>query len=645
MKNRIRFRLQLVGVTVGVLAALLIWPASRWIVGAQFGCLVPGRPSGFTWAGGVAGVSLTDWDVEARATHQGSVTLPDDLSIQVADAVTAPPTGTLSSDVKVARLRSLATRFSDRPSIYANMMRFATLGKVIVHREELNLMDSSGSVHPERAHRQSAPDALAAFDQDAAEGERLDPDNAFFPLLRAAGLFEAHRDSEALAAIHRAAQRPLWIEYYVDELHGKWQLQDKAFGENGAIPRIAIGAATLFPHYSQIRAASQMAVVKAMLAEQAGQLEQGIAIREDLMRCGGLMRTEAPSLIGNLVGSAVALTALQRPAGAALIPAPRADNSHITSVQVRERLVAQYESFLRRAGHSEQSARAHGEAEAATKIREVAHRNLGGDAFFGPSLGRLGLSWWVGVLLLCAAFWTLVLGVTAAIAYRSRQLRAGVGLPGWMGRGAALGTIAALLAGIIRVTTPAPAPILWLASAMLLALVALVFPSADRAERIRTLAAYVVGFAVTGACILLFASHIIGAAEPIRRVALYLYVMATQSEQSTKQSFPLFTMGASSDILYHIITVLIVATVPLTAALCFAIVSRVCRVPLSVALVRGFRGCAAPIACGLILAYAALLPVTMRLESVEDNAIRETVHHEGRFLAGLDGKEWPGRIP
>ena len=81
------------------------------------------------------------------------------------------------------------------------------------------------------------------------------------------------------------------------------------------------------------------------------------------------------------------------------------------------------------------------------------------------------------------------------------------------------------------------------------------------------------------------------------------------------------------------------------AALAFWFISKVNRVPLSVALARGFRGCAVPIACALLLAYAALLPITLRLESAADEGIRHSLHHEGRYLARIGGTEWPGRMP
>ena len=65
--------------------------------------------------------------------------------------------------------------------------------------------------------------ALEAFDRDAAAGERLDPDNAFFPLMRSVGLFAEHRDDEALAAIQRAGAKPRFQEYALGSAaHSHW---------------------------------------------------------------------------------------------------------------------------------------------------------------------------------------------------------------------------------------------------------------------------------------------------------------------------------------------------------------------------------------------------------------------------------------
>ena len=115
---------------------------------------------------------------------------------------------------------------------------------------------------------------------------------------------------------------------------------------------------------------------------------------------------------------------------------------------------------------------------------------------------------------------------------------------------------------------------------------------------------------------------------------------------SSVPGFELLVMrGGYADLGYHMVTVAAAAIVPLLAALAFVIVSRINRVPVSVALICGFRGCAAPLAGLLFLTDAALLPFTLRLEHATDDSIRQTLQHEGLVFAGFAGKEWPGRDP
>ena len=184
-------------------------------------------------------------------------------------------------------------------------------------------------------------------------------------------------------------------------MEGEWRLQAAAFGETGALPRVAIAAAVLLPHYAQIRAMSRVAVADAMQVEMAGHLDQGVDIREDVMRLGGLMRAEARTLIGGLVGSSVAIGALQRPAGAKLIvAAPDKYGVNVrerllgSGVEMRRCLLAQYDAFLQKAGRMEQSARAHHEVDAAVKIRLIASTNIinGENDVFGPRLQRCALA-------------------------------------------------------------------------------------------------------------------------------------------------------------------------------------------------------------------------------------------------------------
>ena len=254
---------------------------------------------------------------------------------------------------KVQRLRALEGRFGDQPSLYANILRYETSGR-IRPQHQAEQYDLAGSPLPANIGKKEISPvekaaetvAYAAYDHDAAQGERLDPDNAYFPFMRAVGLFGAHRDDEAIAAMVRAAHKPRWREYYNDELKGQWKLQDAAFVNNSALFHTVSAAALLFPQYAQMRAAARVTIYKAMQAEQAGRIREGLGLREDVTRLGSLMRLESSSVIGAIVGDGITDSALVRPGGMPAIQnqygSDEKERQHRTAVR------AQFDAYLER---------------------------------------------------------------------------------------------------------------------------------------------------------------------------------------------------------------------------------------------------------------------------------------------------------
>src|SRR5579871_2874965 len=204
METSQRCHPRLIGLALGVILALLIWPATHWLVRSQLSLLIPTPAAVAPWS--FPGIETTQaaHEVAQRRSHETALLKPDDFLLQYAAAVVVPPAdGNLSSDVKVQRLRELTHSFPDRPTLYAAILRFATQHQIKVDRDEIRMMtdDPNFQIHPVATEPYNTPEQLTAFDQDAAVGERLDPDNAYFPFLRSIGLFAARRDAEALAAL------------------------------------------------------------------------------------------------------------------------------------------------------------------------------------------------------------------------------------------------------------------------------------------------------------------------------------------------------------------------------------------------------------------------------------------------------------
>jgi hypothetical protein len=261
----------------------------------------------------------------------------------------------------------------------------------------------------------SAPEALAAFDNDAANGERLDPDNAYFSLIRAVGLYDAHRDAEAIAAIHRAGQKT----HYEDYANSEFPILDRFFtlahGQRGAMARTSMAASILFPQYSQMRGVARMGTMSAVQVELDGKAEEGFAIRRDLMRAGALMRVQGHSFICNLVGIAMTAIPAARPGGA---PAEKSTSS-LTETERTQRSKdkqEKYFAYLRGIGHGDEARWAEAEMQAGAKVKEIGLKLSDVGPYSTASLRNTCFWWAANILTLTNAIGLLILGAAAAFA-------------------------------------------------------------------------------------------------------------------------------------------------------------------------------------------------------------------------------------
>src|SRR5579862_8683254 len=157
------------GITAGAFIALWIWPATRWLIQAQLVSALPARTLiGVSCPAGFEPEESTPGHNEAVeiATHN-----PSDYLLQLAAAV--PPNATssrLSAAATVKRLRAMETGFPDRPSVYANALRFASHYDVVIERNEPAILVGDPTLaHDVSGTRPTASlEQLAAFDRDAS---------------------------------------------------------------------------------------------------------------------------------------------------------------------------------------------------------------------------------------------------------------------------------------------------------------------------------------------------------------------------------------------------------------------------------------------------------------------------------------------
>jgi hypothetical protein len=598
MSNRVhedispgRSLIWLPGIALGALAALLVWPQTHRVVAAQLRLAIPSRES-------IAGTmeytdsKVTDYVspiIAKCAAEHSSI-----LSQQIAAATTLPPDSSErksseslpdsasihysanSPAYKVVRLQSLIPRFEDQPALYATVLRYTTQGKVRLTRNEaarfLDKRESAqGSV---TIHSQPAD--VEMFNRECITAERLDPDNGFFPMMQAIGLFESHNDAQALAAVERAAACNHWTEYMDCEYDGEVGLQAEAFGDPGSMPRAAFAAALLLPHLASIRGVAEVLLYEAVEAEQVGKLTYGLRLRTAVRRVGSLMRCESRTLIGALVGISLVKMSLLRTDGS---PAPSKLDIFVQK-DARDALLHTFDGYLASAGSSADSTSVHAEVDACVKTRAIISAGMGKTVFDGDLVSTLELSM-VDMIVLSSVVWT-----------------------------GALALLICLLAA-----AAASRPVVRM----------------RRAHR----------FALMTAMTLVGGSAVV--ALLVQQSVGSVGIIAHQSQ---------IWFNLTDDTLYaqralHILSdgyIGLIAAIPVLALITLGGLCLIWRTPLLPGIARGFRGCTVPLCSLLIIGYSILVPITSTSEARFNSRLTDAFQHEGRALARMLGKDWPGLI-
>lgn len=566
------------------LLALLIAPQTRWLVVMQVGsALHLCHP--FTWVTddqpwawyvpegkGYTALPEVDWHRHQAATVHDADSLPVQMAVTVRFSQKA------SGEARGLRL--LLSRFPASPPLYAAILRADCVSTIKLHRSEPDILNGKKLKDASYYTDVSTPSELAAYDQAAGAGERCDPDNAYFPLMRAIGLFADHRDIDARSAIQRASRKPRWAEYREAELEGRWHLRQEAFGDHSAINKAGIRASLLYPYWFSLRAAAGIAVYQAMRLEQTGQFKKGLAIREAVFCCGSLMRKQSKASFMSFSGVAIVRLSMQRPGGTVT---SKVSDEQFQDKAAQARLVI-YCAYLNRHGdlRGAQEARtewAAGQMAGHVMGQDVGHCCLGetsnqvfANGPYGVPMGRLIVRWMACFCLLSNILWLLLLGGLASAFTHANCLRDGQ-------------TLAKQL-------------------------------------KVKIGTALVIGLAVWG-----IAAY--WQASPIRDLlAVMVYFEAANY----------LTMAEA---VWGIPAYVGFASVPGFLLLFLTVRSLILRIPLLAGLIRGFQATALPLACLLFLLYGGLTLSILRQERIVSQDLEQMQQGEGRYYAALTGQVWP----
>ncbi|MCW3096961.1 MAG: hypothetical protein JWL77_2579 [Chthonomonadaceae bacterium] len=425
-KNQLRTRIML-QLTLALLAVALLIPTVRGPLLQQARMLVS-TPTGVAWTLRQMGIreGLPDSDPTDEQNALAAVMRRNrqNYLIQTAfalcvDSLQKPQ----QEDERVRQLRLILPAFPSNPGLYAHILRMETANDITIRRdtEYETFMNGRASQYTATEDNQTATsDALTNFDHDAAVGEQLDPQNGYFPMMRAVGLFAAHRDDEAIAAVRRAAQKPKWNDYTGEETAAVWLLAADAFGNRSAAIHTVLSASVSLPHLKQLRNVARMTVFKAAHLEKSGKMEEGIALRQAGIECGALVRTYSIAPRGGYYGAEMSEFQWLRPGGAP----PLALAGDMPPDQKNTIRRDAFLTYLKQSGHDAEAARAQTEFDAARRARSILDKSADVEYVTPPRQAKSLTGWWIGGnALLANSIEMFLLGMVAlALARRKRRM-------------------------------------------------------------------------------------------------------------------------------------------------------------------------------------------------------------------------------
>lgn len=219
----------------------------------------------------------------------------DDFAVQWALAIWEGAT-----DLQRTReqLLALQEQFPQRPEVYASLLRNEMRQFLLGRAEDNRFVGDSTPPRP------ASPIAVQQVLEWAQQGERLDPENAFFVGMRVRALLAQRRDAEAVRALQRAAVLPRWDDYLSAETEASVQLQRRLHNLRSGDLDLALSTTMLFPHLASERSIARILTVRAWELERQGRYREALAIRLALARYGQRL-TEGGNILRTLVGVAI----------------------------------------------------------------------------------------------------------------------------------------------------------------------------------------------------------------------------------------------------------------------------------------------------------------------------------------------------
>lgn len=629
-----RVRLWLMGATAGMLIALVIASSTRWLVTSQVGWQI-WPLTDYAWVRSAGEIDLLggmpppDVEEAARQLQRLEVAAdryPRDYQIQLAYAVEAEPA---TPSAQIERLQKLAKHFPITPSVYANILRYQSADASSETLDgEIKLMGPDPSSYQSIGASSAEKRAGVTV---ADQGERLVPDNAFFPQMRAYWLFALHRNHDAIQAVLAAGNKTRWDDYSTDEAIGRWRLDDAAGIRRSAIARLADGYASSPPDLSLLFRATAAAAYEASLLEQKGQKEAGLRIRLSLIRTASLMRTQSRTIGGAVVGTSMENLAILRLNGSPDL----GPKSPMTAEKQRKRYLDRFVTQLQRLGQNQDIPWI--KAEYATRSEVLRIINQGLDTGVTRPVMLSGAWQLANILTLANAFWLLLLAGLDWVAWRSAAAEKPKARRAYVRWGIGLAVAAGVLFAVARTAQVTVAP--WVISSGVALLILLAALAARPGRYISIRGQWAVSITIVVIAGILFWQF--SAFEGINNLWYAVLSMANKTIPNGMGIHGALPADPSHlPDLYSCLALVAPVLVLLGVAITNALRRRFSPKGRDVEL----RSAGLVGACVLLLVYGLTVIGTARQDTVAKATLWKMLHNEGQTCAQIIGAKWPGPV-
>lgn len=331
-----------VGILLGIFGGLLLLPKTRPLLKSQGEAAITSNRTSLT-----APLRLTPSDFQVFDKLARSE--PSDLLLQIG-TVAAQVDQPLSNDEpyptewEARHLLKLLHHYPSSPALHALLVRTLLKENLITSlkggspsRVPTPAANANNLLYVSTAHGQLLKQTLEA-------GERLEPQNAFWPALLSYLYFANHQDKLGEHFLEQVQRTSMWNSHLYEQLEGEWLLYAKVYGDQGALQELEPLTLLSFPHLQALRAMAFHVVALSERLLQKENVAEAFRLHHALACLGAIMRDTAPWAYEALFGTELVLLASSEGMPSVL------RESLIVSEQRRENATSSYFAILRKEG-------------------------------------------------------------------------------------------------------------------------------------------------------------------------------------------------------------------------------------------------------------------------------------------------------